>query len=115
MLKIILASALVATAAAAAAAEPTVYRLSPEEIAKIDPKPPAKDPSLAYDPLFDKSLFDSSAVTRDRRPHGEVGAFVGSGGARGVFGATTIPLGESGSASFMFENSQSPRYKYRRR
>lgn len=113
MLKIILASALVATAAAAA--EPTVYRLSPEEIAKIDPKPPAQDPALAYDPLFDKSLFDTSSVARDRRPHGEVGAFVGTGGARGVFGATTIPLGDSGSASFSFENSQSPRYKYRRR
>ncbi len=103
---------------AAVASEPagTVYRLTPDEIAAVDPKAPAQDPALTYDPLFDKSLFDvGDKVRTDRRPHGEVGAFVGSGGARGVFGTTTVPVGENGSASFSFENSRYPRERYRRR
>ena len=92
----------------------TVYRLSPDEIAKIDPNPRAGDPKLAYDPLFDRSLFDNpNAAPRDRRPHGEVGAFVGSGGASGVFGSTTVPIGENGSASFSFENSDYGRRRSR--
>ncbi len=94
----------------------TVYRLSPDEIAKIDPNPRAQDPKLAYDPLFDRSLFDNpNAAPRDRRPHGEVGAFVGSGGSHGVYGATTVPLGDTGSASFSFENSQFDGRRYRPR
>ena len=91
----------------------TVYRLSPDEIAKIDPNPRAQDPKLAYDPLFDRSLFDNpNAARRDRRPHGEVGAFAGSGGASGVFGTTTVPIGDTGSASFSFENSNYGRRRY---
>ena len=94
----------------------TVYRLSPDEIAKIDPNPRAQDPKLAYDPLFDRSLFDNpNAAPRDRRPHGQVGAFVGSGGSRGVFGETTVPIGDTGSASFSFENSDFGRRRYGRR
>lgn len=118
MKKALTLAALLLAGLPALAAEPagTVYRLSPEEIAAIDPKPPAQDPKLAYDPLFDKSLFDvGDKVRTDRRPHGEVGAFVGSGGARGVFGTTVVPVGENGSAAFSFENSQYPRQRYRRR
>ena len=102
--------------AAPAAAPGTVYRLSPDEIAQIDPKPLAQDPKLAYDPLFDRSLFaPGEAVRTDRRPHGEVGAFVGTGGARGIYGTTTVPVGENGSASFSFENSNYGDRRYRRR
>ena len=95
----------------------TVYRLSPDEIAKIDPNPRAQDPKLAYDPLFDRSLFDNpNAAPRDRRAHGQVGAFVGSGGSNGVFGTTTVPIGDTGSASFSFENSNyGGGRRYRRR
>ncbi len=123
-IKAMLAAAALATAGAALAAEPitpaapagTVYRLSPDEIAQIDPKPLAQDPKLAYDPLFDRSLFaPGEAVRTDRRPHGEVGAFVGTGGARGIYGTTTVPVGENGSASFSFENSNYGDRRYRRR
>jgi hypothetical protein len=31
---------------------------------------------------------------------------LGSGGARGIYGATTVPLGETGWASFAFESSR---------
>lgn len=124
VIRAMLAAAALATAGAAVAAEPitpaatagTVYRLSPDEIAQIDPKPLAQDPKLAYDPLFDRSLFaPGEAVRTDRRPHGEVGAFVGTGGARGVYGTTTVPVGENGSASFSFENSNYGDRRYRRR
>jgi len=111
MIRFVLTAALFGTSAAAA--EPAVYRLSPDEIAAINPKPPATDPALKYDPLFDRSLFDAREA-RDR-PHGEVGAFVGSGGASGVYGSTVVPLGDNGSATFSFENSNYGNRRYRRR
>ena len=117
-------TALAATAATATAAPATppasqVYRLTPEQIAGIAANP-APDAPLAYDPLFDRSLFDDAAPgeggtpRRDRKPHGEVGAFVGSGGARGVFGSTIVPLGDNGAAAFSFESSRDD-HGYRRR
>ena len=110
MTRIMLAALLAGAAAMANAAEPagTVYRLSPDEIAQVEPNPPAHDPALAYDPLFDRSLFDPATAPqrRDRRPHGEVGAFVGSGGSRGAFGTVGVPLGDDGFAAFSFEDSR---------
>lgn len=38
------------------------------------------------------------------RVHGEIGAMIGTGGARGVFGTAVIPLGENGTAVVSFEN-----------
>ncbi|TRW17036.1 hypothetical protein [Glacieibacterium frigidum] len=96
-------------AAAPCAAQPgTVYRLTPDEIAKASKAP-------AVDPLFDRSLFDETEVRRDRRVHGEVGAFVGTGGARGVFGTAEMPLGDKGFAAFSFEHSDYGRERQRRR
>ena len=87
-----------ATLAAPCAAQPgTVYRLTPGQIAQIAALP-------AGDPLFDRSLFEGD-LPRDRQLHGEVGAFVGSGGARGVFGSAAMPLGDNGVAAFSFEHS----------
>lgn len=42
----------------------------------------------------------------DRRIHGEVGAMIGTGGARGMYGTAAIPLGENGGAIVSFEHSQ---------
>ncbi len=116
-IKALLMAAAVLSASGALAAETdgTIYRLSPDEIAKIDPHPAAQTPTSTYDPLFDRSLFPpEDAVRTDRRPHGEVGAFVGSGGSRGVFGTVTQPLGDNGSATFSFENSNYGDYGNRR-
>ena len=41
-----------------------------------------------------------------RRPRGEVGMMVGTGGARGFYANTAVPLGENGWAAFSFENSR---------
>lgn len=53
-------------------------------------------------------LSTPSEVLRpiDRRVHGEVGIMVGTGGARGIYGMTSAPLGENGWASFGFESSR---------
>lgn len=42
----------------------------------------------------------------DRRIHGEVGAMIGTGGARSLYGTAAIPLGENGGAIVSFENSR---------
>ncbi|MDO9487504.1 MAG: hypothetical protein Q7J32_03950 [Sphingomonadaceae bacterium] len=84
---IVAALLLGAAAGAHAADDAPVIRLSPEEIARIQAEAEAK-PSGA-------------AVAPDREPrriHGEVGASIGTGGSRDVFGALNMPLGEDGQA-----------------
>lgn len=96
------AAVVILAVAAPCAAQPgTVYRLTPAEIAAVAAPPVA-------DPLFDHSLFDDDPP-RSRRVHGEVGAFVGTGGARGVFGSAAVPLGSDGFAAFAFEHSDGRR------
>ena len=97
---------LIIVAAPCAAQPGTIYRLTPDEIAKVAPAP-------AADPLFDRSFFDETTITRDRRIHGEVGAFVGAGGARGMFGSAAVPLGSDGFAAFSFEHSDFGRQRRR--
>lgn len=41
-----------------------------------------------------------------RQIHGEVGMFIGTGGARGVFASTVAPIGEKGQIALTFENSR---------
>lgn len=38
--------------------------------------------------------------------HGEVGAMIGTGGARGVYGTAAVPLGENAGAIISFEKSR---------
>lgn len=83
-----------------------VYGLSPVEksaaIETASQRPDADNPALL------------PALTEDRRPHGEVGAMIGTGGARGVYGIVGVPVGETGSATFAFSNSRLPgTYGYR--
>ena len=40
------------------------------------------------------------------RIHGEIGAMIGTGGARGVYGTAAVPLGENAGAIISFENSR---------
>jgi hypothetical protein len=107
-----------------AAAQEQVYRLSPADreaaIAKAamqperqallltpEPAPVAGlQPSAERDAILNNSLYGEARP--DRRPHGEVGMFVGSGGTRGIFGTTAVPLGETGMASFSFSTGRFP-------
>jgi hypothetical protein len=116
---------------AAETAAPQVYRLSPAErdavIAQAAQQPerpalllapeadaaasaagaPGLPPSAARDAILGNSLYGERRI--DNRPHGEVGMFVGSGGARGFFGTTAVPLGNNGSAQFSFSTGQGDR------
>jgi hypothetical protein len=115
---------------AAGAAEqpaPQVYRLSPAErdaaiaSAAQQPERPALlltpetgpagagglPPSAARDAILGNSLYGERRP--DNRPHGEVGMFVGSGGARGFYGTTGVPIGQNGYAQFSFGTGQGDR------
>jgi hypothetical protein len=117
---------LLAMLAGPAVAQEQVYRLSPAEreaaiaSAALQPERPTVlltpepaptaglQPSVERDAILNNSLYGEARP--DRRPHGEVGMFIGSGGARGIFGTTAVPLGETGMASFSFSTGRFPTF-----
>lgn len=112
MIKLALAAIAVLTVGGTAFAEPQVYRLSPAQIeaakaeAALRPEAPGRAllPSADRDTILENSLYGEGE--RSRKVHGEVGMFIGTGGARGIYGTTAVPLGETGMAQFSFETSQ---------
>ncbi len=97
--RLILAAALLAGSAVAAQQVPTapqVYRLSPEEVLRLQRE--SAERATDYSEAFLKP--------RDGKLHGEVGVGIGTGGYRSLYGALGVPLGDSGFASFAFENTQ---------
>jgi len=84
----------VAVAQVAVSDEPGVVRLSPAERETLLDSAVTDDPNL---PIFGGP---------DRQIHGEIGAMIGTGGTRGIFGTAAVPLGDSGMAVFSFENSR---------
>lgn len=80
----LIALGLVAVATPAIAAE-QVIALSPAEKEKLLDAAADRDASALGEPAVNGV---------DRRPHGDVGMFLGNHGARGVFGSTVVPLGE---------------------
>ncbi|GGE12151.1 hypothetical protein GCM10011529_18130 [Polymorphobacter glacialis] len=102
-------------AAPALATEPKVYSLTPAErdaaIANASRQP--ESTALLPDPERDRVLNNSLYAEdepRDRKVHGEMSMFIGTGGARGIAGTVGMPIGESGFAQFSFNNSRYPRY-----
>jgi hypothetical protein len=110
-----------------ATAPTAVYRLSPADrdatiaAAALQPERPgsallppptttapanALAPSAERDAILSHSLYADNATAPDRRPHGEVGMFIGSGGSRGIFGTIGMPLGDNGFASFSFDTGR---------
>ncbi len=72
---------------AQAADDASVIRLSPAEIARIQAEADAR--------------ATAAPATPDRAPrriHGEIGASIGTGGSRDLYGALNMPLGEDGQA-----------------
>jgi len=47
-----------------------------------------------------------------RQIHGEIGAMVGTGGARGVFGTVIAPVGDNAMVGFSYENTRYGRSRY---
>ena len=83
-------------AAGAAQAEPLTLQLTEAQKREL----------LAHKMESDAAALPEVPLLNDRRPHGEVGVMVGTGGARGIYGVTSVPLGENGWATFGFENSR---------
>lgn len=83
-------------AASAATAEPTTHRLTEAQ----------KQAILAARTEADLATPTDLPRLIDRQPHGEIGILFGSGGTRGIYGVTSVPLGENGWASFGIENSR---------
>ena len=94
------AAALALALSAAPVLADQVYELTPEQ----------RDAAL-----FAAPVDETPIVTRDRAIHGEVSAFVGTGGARGLAGTAVIPLGEDGVAILSFEDSRGNGYRRYRR
>lgn len=57
------------------------------------------------------TAIDTGAPS-DRRPHGEVGIAVGTGGYHSIYGSTVMPLGKDGALAFSFEKTQNDPYLY---
>jgi hypothetical protein len=85
MMNRFLLALLLTAAAAPALAEEQVIALSPAEKEKL------------LDAAADRNVNAIDVPTINglsRRPHGEIGMFVGSHGSRGVFGSSVVPIGE---------------------
>ena len=80
---------------------PGVITLSDAEKAAILRQ---NEESRAGDAL--QTLLPGPSAATLSQIHGQVGAMIGSNGARGAFGAASIPLGPDAGASVLFETSR---------
>ena len=104
LLPLLALAALVPGAAASAQTpEPAdtsaVRRLTPEQKEQILAENERRRAEAA---ALDTALGGS--ITRPSGIHGEIGAEIGTGGTRGLFGSALVPLGDRGAAAFSFEN-----------
>jgi hypothetical protein len=108
---ILLLAAMAAPSAMASATE--IIRLSDaqrEAVLDAAARGPEKQPVLTPEPVLRQSVLDrplypefygeggTDAGVRDRKVHGEVSMFAGSGGTFGMSGTAIIPVGETGTA-----------------
>ncbi len=103
---------------AAAPDAPKIYRLTPDQIeaarntAAERPDGPALTASAERDAILNNSLYTDGEAPARRRIHGEAGFFIGTGGARGFYGSTAVPLGETGTLGLSFSTGRLPGYGY---
>ena len=76
-----------------------VIRLTPEQRQALSDQATEASASAA------RAGLSGSGSSRNTI-HGEIGAMIGTNGARGVFGTAAIPLGENAGAVISFENSR---------
>jgi len=77
---------------------PEVLTLSDSEKAAV-----LRQKASANDPL---ASLDALAPQPTRQLHGEIGAFIGTNGARGAYGTAAFPLGQNGDAAVSFETER---------
>jgi hypothetical protein len=86
-----------AVLAAAAAGPERAPVLTPEQ---------ARSQSVLDRSLYPEFFTGSAGGVRDRRVHGEVSVFAGSGGLVGMAGTAVVPVGDSGMASISILQSR---------
>lgn len=87
--------ALAQDAAPEPASKSSERRLSPEQIDAVLAAAAARREAAG--------VADQQAPSAVRPIQGEVGFSIGTGGYRGIFGSTSVPLGEDGLAAFGFD------------
>ena len=70
----------------------------PERTLVLTPEQ-AKRQSVLDRSLYPEFYQDGGGAVRDRKVHGEMSMFAGSGGTFGVSGAAVVPVGETGTAA----------------
>jgi hypothetical protein len=75
-----------------------VYSLTPEEKAKVLEAGTEASAEMARAGL--------PGGSPDRQVHGEIGAAIGTGGARAAYGVAAMPLGDRAGAVVSFESSR---------
>ena len=70
----------------------------PERTPVLTPEQ-AKRQSVLDRSLYPEFYQDGGGAVRDRKVHGEMSMFAGSGGIFGVSGTALVPLGETGTAA----------------
>lgn len=84
------------TAEAPAADTIQIHRLTPAQIEAARASAQEHSADGVLDP----------GVPGDRAIHGEIGAMIGTGGSRGLYGTAAIPLGDNGGAVISFDNER---------
>jgi hypothetical protein len=77
----------------------------PERAAVLTPEQASRQ-SVLDRSLYPEFFADGGAQPRDRRVHGEVSVFAGSGGMVGMAGTAIVPVGDSGMASISILQSR---------
>jgi nucleoside 2-deoxyribosyltransferase len=91
----------------------TIIRLSAEQIAALEAARLKRSDSVVA--VVDEPAPTDAAPAPDRRPHGEVGFGIGTGGYSELFGTVVTPLGDDAFAAFSFYQQRDGRRKRSRR
>ena len=70
----------------------------PEKTPLLTPEQ-AQRPSVLDRSLYPEFYADGGPAVRDRKVHGEMSMFAGSGGTFGIASTAVVPVGETGSAA----------------
>jgi len=92
--------------AAAGAAHAQVADSAPGEVIRLTPEQKRAIADQATEASVDAARAGLPAGRSGRAIHGEIGAMIGTNGARGVFGTAAVPLGDNAGAVISFENSR---------
>ena len=84
-------------------AAPALAQAAPDDVVRLSPV----EREAVLQAASGRDDRDLSINGLSRGVHGEIGAVVSSDGGHAVYGTTVVPLGQTGSAAFSFEQADS--------